>query len=385
MHLPTIILFAMLSNGIVGIYLYLLYRRKPKYNCFKLWALSCVSFMIGGSLAATRYYELPSFVSYFVADAFLLLAPIFILAGLIQFSRFRFTKNKRRQSLIIFVFALLALFLSHQHPALINIIAAILVGTLFLLCALLLRKSVFNEPVFTRVLTAIFVLHGFVLFSQSGLFVFAYLSDSTLSSPPGTMVTLVSHIMLTTLTALLLPWLCFLKLERKLTLKSQRDGLTKLSNREYFFEQVERYWHQYKSLPCGLLMIDVDYFKRINDKFGHATGDLALKEISKLLSKQVRNNDAVGRIGGEEFAILLVDAKEPEVIKIAQRIREQVANHLSIVDNKHLNLTVSIGVVPILPSDCHYSAVLKQADTALYTSKSVGRNTVTPANMSTEN
>ena len=340
--------------------------------------------MIGGLLTATRTYDVPSFLSFFVADVFLLLAPAFILAGLVQFSRFRFTKQKRKQSFVTFSSALLALLLSYQHPMLINIIAAVAVGSMFLVCSLLLRKSVFNEPVFTRVLTIIFVVHGMVLFIQAGLFVFAWITNNMSVSPSGTIATLISHIMLTTLTALLLPWLCFLKLERKLTLKSQRDGLTKLSNREYFFDQVERYWHQCSNIPCGLLMIDLDFFKRLNDQFGHATGDFALKEIAKLLSKQVRNNDAVGRIGGEEFAILLVDAEEPAVLKIAQRIREQVASELNIVDNKTVNLTVSIGVVAISPSECHYSSVFKQADIALYKSKSAGRNTVTPVSLRSE-
>ena len=116
MHLPTVVILALVINLIVGFYLYLLYRRKPKDRCFRLWSFSSISFVLGGTLVALRQYDIPAFFTFFIADCLLLLAPLFVLAGLIQFSRFRYTRRRRQQ-----VFAVLALitiaFLSvYQQP-----------------------------------------------------------------------------------------------------------------------------------------------------------------------------------------------------------------------------------------------------------------------------
>ena len=97
MHLPTLVIMTLATNVLIGFYLSVLYRRKPKDKCFKLWALSCGSFVIGAALASSRSYNIPEFFTFFVADFLLVLTPTFILLGLIQFSRFRYTKRKRKQ------------------------------------------------------------------------------------------------------------------------------------------------------------------------------------------------------------------------------------------------------------------------------------------------
>lgn len=377
MHIPTIIILALLLNAIAGFYLQVLYRRKRKHTCFHLWSLSCICFVLGAILATSRSYYISSVVSFFIADYLLFLAPVFILAGLIQFSRFRYTKLRRKQAKIGLITFALLLLLTHQHPALISLLTAIATALIFLLCALLLQKSVFTEPVFTRSLKTIFILHGLVMFTQACLIVLKWDTIDAVTLPEGTLFTLLSHIILTTLTALLLPWLCFLKLERKLTLKSQRDGLTKLANREYFFSQIERYWRNYPTLQSGLMMIDIDLFKSVNDNFGHAIGDRAIKSVAKVLSKQLRSNDIIGRIGGEEYAVLLVDVDTQTALNIAQRLCEQVAKQLQVVGGEPVALTISIGLVQLLPADHSHNEAYEAADAALYKSKRSGRNTVT--------
>ena len=94
MHLPTLIIMTLLINTIIGIYLYVLYQRNPKGLCFLYWALSCFSFVIGGTAAGLREFNYPIFITYFVADFFLISAPILVFAGLIKFSRIRVTRRK---------------------------------------------------------------------------------------------------------------------------------------------------------------------------------------------------------------------------------------------------------------------------------------------------
>ncbi|MDP5036670.1 MAG: GGDEF domain-containing protein [Alishewanella sp.] len=377
MHLPTVVILALVINLIVGFYLYLLYRRKPKDRCFRLWSFSSISFVLGGTLVALRPYDITAFFTFFVADCLLLLAPILVLAGLIQFSRFRYTRRRRQHAFVLLALIVIALLSVYHHPGILSVLVALAIGITFYLCAVLLQKSVITEPTFTRTLQGIFLLHALTMFTQVMLILWQWQSLDMNGLPESSVYTLLSHILLTTFTALLLPWLCFLKLERKLTLKSQRDGLTKLANREHFFNLVERYWQQQRPLPAVLMMIDIDFFKKINDKFGHAVGDSAIKAVAQLLSKQLRCNDIIGRIGGEEYAALLIDLDEATALKISQRLCEQVEKQLQFVADAKVELTISIGLVCVDTSQHDYVSALKAADEALYSSKRAGRNTVT--------
>lgn len=377
MHLPTLVLMTLATNVLIGFYLNVLYRLKPKNKCFNLWSLSCVSFVLGAALASSRSYALPEFFTFFIADYLLVLAPILILSGLIQFSRFRYTKLRRKQSFAALIAIFIFLLASYQHSELISFIASLIIGTTFSLCAFLLHKSVINEPILTRTLKIIFILHSSTMFVQAAMIIIDWGNTDPTGLPETSIYTLLSHILLTTLTALLLPWLCFLKLERKLTLKSQRDGLTKLYNREYFFCKVERYWQKSASLPTTIMMIDIDLFKNVNDNFGHAVGDCSIKSVAQVLSKQLRNYDIIGRIGGEEYAALLVDIDQQTAFKIGHRLCNQVATQLRFIGEDEVGITISIGMVQLQPANCSYDAAFKAADLALYASKKSGRNMVT--------
>ncbi|WP_438862433.1 diguanylate cyclase [Neptunicella sp.] len=381
MHLPTILAVTLMINLMVSFYLFILYQRRPKDKCFKFWAASCLSFVLGGSLAALRAYGFAPIITFFIADVLLLFAPVFILLGLIQFSRLRFTKIKRQRSYSFLALTIIVLFSTHQHAQIANIVAAIIIALLFFICAILLKKSVFSEPVYTRTLQFIFIFHSLIMLLQATLIATHWSSSDPQGLPASTAYTLISHVFLTTLTALLLPWLSFLRLERKLTLKSQRDGLTKLANREYFFSQLEKYWQENSGTSVTLMMIDIDHFKAINDNFGHAKGDDVLKNLASILSKCLRSGDIVARIGGEEFAVLLNNASADMAIDISQRLRQRVTEQMRYLDNDLVNVTISIGLANVTPAQHSFTAALKMADDALYQSKRDGRNTITLSNV----
>tara|TARA_R110002126_G_scaffold119373_5_gene260224 strand:+ start:3861 stop:4994 length:1134 start_codon:yes stop_codon:yes gene_type:complete len=375
---------ALVINLVVGVYLYLLYRRKPKDRCFKLWSYSCACFVLGSTLVVLRAYPVHSVVTYFIADCLLLLAPVYMLAGLVQFSRFRYTRRRRQLAVGALVVAIVIFFASYQQPGVLSIMVSLAIALTFCVCAYLLHKSIITEPTFTRTLQAVFVLHGLVMVVQAILVIVNWQHLNMHGLPESSVYTLLSHILLTTLTALLLPWLSFLKLERKLTLKSQRDGLTRLANREHFFNQLDRYWQQHPSTPAVFMMIDIDFFKNVNDSFGHAVGDRAIAAVAKLLSKQLRSNDIIGRVGGEEYAALLIDIDEQTALNISQRLCQQVAERLQYIDDAKVELTISIGMVHVIPSQHSPANAFKQADEALYASKNAGRNTVTMGMFSAE-
>lgn len=154
------------------------------------------------------------------------------------------------------------------------------------------------------------------------------------------------------------------------------DELTGVANRHAFFQygsaQIAQAQQQHS--PLTLLMLDIDHFKHINDNYGHSQGDEALRQFASLCTLILRSQDLLGRIGGEEFAVLL-EAPIEQSFAVAERLRQSVAQQQLQTTYGSLRLTVSIGLTVIVPEDSLESA-LWRADQALYAAKSQGRNQV---------
>lgn len=166
-------------------------------------------------------------------------------------------------------------------------------------------------------------------------------------------------------------------MEAQLQKLASTDPLTGLFNRRVFLEQLEQERAKVARLPhysAVLLMLDLDFFKRVNDDYGHATGDSVLKAFAEITRNTSRAIDIPARLGGEEFAILLSGADKNDALAMAERLREQVAT--TIIDHKAgpVQITVSIGAACILTDDVNGEAVLHRADAALYEAKERGRN-----------
>ncbi len=158
---------------------------------------------------------------------------------------------------------------------------------------------------------------------------------------------------------------------------ARTDPLTGLFNRRVFVEQLEQEKAKVARLnnySAVLLMLDLDFFKRINDNYGHATGDAVLKAFAKIAGKNLRSIDMPARLGGEEFAILLSGANKNEALAMAERLREQVAEIVILHEADQVRITVSIGAAMLSADDINGDAVLHRADVALYEAKDNGRN-----------
>ena len=159
---------------------------------------------------------------------------------------------------------------------------------------------------------------------------------------------------------------------------SRIDALTGLFNRRYFLEvstreliRAKRYNH-----ALSLLMIDVDHFKSINDTFGHHAGDQVLRSIGSICQKILRCNDIMGRIGGEEFSILLIEANITEAKLFAGRFLREISKNPVVTDMGKIFFTVSIGVAKDNEQILNVEDLMKKADIALYRAKGNGRNMV---------
>ncbi|MGM0451084.1 MAG: sensor domain-containing diguanylate cyclase, partial [Pseudomonadota bacterium] len=167
--------------------------------------------------------------------------------------------------------------------------------------------------------------------------------------------------------------------ERNLRQLATTDFLTGLPNRRTLMERLEEEWNRqqrHSPMPAVLLMLDVDHFKQINDRFGHGAGDQVLCDLADLFRRELRNFDLPARLGGEEFAMLVHDVDREKAVSIAERLRERIAESPSSTTEGEIPFTVSIGIAGFAPEDRSHEAVLQRADKALYRAKSEGRNRV---------
>ncbi len=170
-------------------------------------------------------------------------------------------------------------------------------------------------------------------------------------------------------------WLSFCAQRNRLQALALTDGLTGLLNRRAFEEALHRElnYAQRSGKSTGLILIDLDFFKSINDVHGHPAGDEVIRRVSSALQTGARGSDALARFGGEEFIVMLRDTDPLQASMIAERMRQQVASLRGLPDG--VRTTASIGVAVSSPFDTPDS-LLKNADDALYASKRAGRNTV---------
>jgi diguanylate cyclase (GGDEF)-like protein len=162
--------------------------------------------------------------------------------------------------------------------------------------------------------------------------------------------------------------------------EASRDGLTGLWNRKAILGILERdlLRAERDHEPVGLIMIDVDHFKAINDSRGHAAGDTVLRIIASGIAAVVRPYDSVGRCGGEEFLIVAPECGLAETWELAERVRSHVAGCSIIVDGSSVQVSLSLGVATGQTAG-EIEKLLHAADTALYQAKNAGRNRVEPS------
>jgi diguanylate cyclase (GGDEF)-like protein len=161
------------------------------------------------------------------------------------------------------------------------------------------------------------------------------------------------------------------------------DPLTGIANRRSFLQDGTELMKRLSTHPCptGVLLIDLDHFKSINDRFGHAIGDRVLQVFADTAKANTRSSDLIGRLGGEEFAAVLYNVSREKAVALAERIRSAFAEAASEVDGRPVAATVSIGVVLSQDATFDVPALLVQADQALYFAKERGRNRVEVATL----
>lgn len=166
--------------------------------------------------------------------------------------------------------------------------------------------------------------------------------------------------------------------EQQLKEMATTDPLTELFNRRRFMELAEQEFAKAKRYhrPLSMLMMDLDLFKNVNDTYGHDVGDVVLQSIALTASEQLRDTDVIGRIGGEEFAVILPETDMDHAVEVAERIRRSIENNPPVTPAGSLKITVSIGISSFEHAMEDLKTMLKESDTALYNAKNAGRNRI---------
>jgi two-component system, cell cycle response regulator len=155
------------------------------------------------------------------------------------------------------------------------------------------------------------------------------------------------------------------------------DGLTQIHNKRYLFEALDkelirarRYERQ-----LGLLIFDIDYFKRINDQYGHLAGDYVLRELARIVQERIRREEVFARYGGEEFVIVLPETPMQGAVTLAENLRGRVASHPFVFQGERIPVTISVGCA-MLAEEKGATELIQRADEKLYEAKRGGRNRV---------
>ncbi|WP_457596638.1 GGDEF domain-containing protein [Hydrogenimonas sp.] len=166
--------------------------------------------------------------------------------------------------------------------------------------------------------------------------------------------------------------------EQELEKISATDALTGLWNRRVFMEALEKEWNRFRRTgePFTLMILDIDFFKNVNDTYGHPIGDRVIARVARLLKEEVRDMDLPARIGGEEFAVILPRTNLKEALQIAERIKSAAAQEaFETKRGEHFGVTLSIGLA-VSEKGAQAADVIRRADDAMYLAKRRGRNRV---------
>ncbi len=377
LHIPTLALVAVFVTGILGLLLLLAWRRDQSTDALPWWG---GGYLIGGvsfGLLSARG-SIPDVFSIEIANGLLLLGYGFLLAGTRAFSG-------RETPVTTFLVAPLIWLTAMQVPTIaadINL-RVVIVSSMQCTFVLLMAYEFWREraePLLSRWPTIIVLCTHAVILSGRMIVVTVtpITSHADLFRSPMFALMAFGTVLYTITFAFLLLSMTKERTEMLHKIASLVDPLTGLANRRAFMMDADATiaTRASRSEPLAVLVADLDHFKAINDVYGHAVGDRVLKTFATVLNRCVGMTDFPGRLGGEEFAILLPGKGEAAARELAERIRRTFAEGASEVNGHSVAATVSIGVSASRIGVHDLEGLIGQADRALYQAKEAGRNRV---------
>lgn len=376
LSLPIGIVMAFAINLLVSAYFFVLYKEQREHQSYLYWAVSCALFSLG--IAATVGSQSLGGLQILNTIACLLLysATYGLFYGLNAFELTRSSSRLFRKAQTLFFAGAAAILVASLYGQIVNATASVCMAIMFLVTEGFFyhRRSPYQTAY--SALRAVLLLHAFVLFLQGVVILVMMASGNDSAIVQLFETTLLTHLLLTVATALLLPVLHVLRQRRKWEKLASRDELTGLLSRRTFIQQAYASIADTKIEKHSLLMVDIDHFKTINDQYGHQCGDDVLRQVARTLRSGIRESDIIGRLGGEEFAILMPGLPVDRAHVVANRLLQAVADNEVWYEDNVINATVSIGIAASTDVLDTWDSLLENADRALYSAKREGRNLV---------
>lgn len=374
----TLIVVNALLAVVSALVMYIVYANNRQAAGLRYWGTSNLCFALGFALLLV-YYRIPLYLDTLVANLLIDLGSILAYAAVLQF-----LGRPRRELWPILpsaalIVAEIFLFLSRGVDMSLMVPlggSARAIVTLGVGWQLLRNAGPQVRPAST--LSAVFhFLWAAMLLGRVAWWRFGGFAE--IDWDPTTPGALMARILLTFVVTPSYLWMLARRMDYELIRLAREDALTGVANRRAIWDQAPQALadaaRRGKSL--SLLMIDVDFFKSVNDRFGHAVGDQVLVGIAEELSAQVRGRDLIARIGGEEFMVLLPDIDADDAANLAERLRRAVERReFPLVGGDVLRCTVSIGMSLFEGEDRDWECLVQDADSALYCAKRLGRNRV---------
>ena len=343
------------------------------------WWVAATLLQPAGFVLLAQRYHLPEWLTIVVANTLIALAFAAYAVALRRFFHLRV------RPLLLVVMVLLAMAISVWwglvRPDLTLRLIAISIALAWMLgySALTIYRSPEAAGAVRHVAGGAFVFSAAVMLYRAGvlmvdpdqvLTVFQLTHVQLLTYAVGSVLPVVA-----TLGFLLL---CTERSQRELERAARIDFLTGVYNRRAIEELGTRAIAAARrhGMPLSLLVVDIDHFKRINDELGHAAGDVALVQAVDRIRESLRAEDLLGRLGGEEFIVLMPNTDNASAAAAAERIRESFSGEPLVLGEQRRAVTLSIGVAVLAPADRHFSQLLQRADRAMYAAKNAGRDLV---------
>jgi len=355
----TIAFFNSQANQYKGISLY-------------MWGAVCAAI---GFFATTLYFLFPdNLVLRFGAGDFLILACYFYCLGIARFLEFDFNSRWLFGFLVLSLATINYIFVFNSTSIIIPLVMPIY-GIIFygIACYFLWqrRHANFSSSLYFMLFSLIFII---VVFVAHGYVLIVYQVTSSIQNKPFNNVFLLAIFISGYLRNVGFIMMVSQRLYQDLREAALCDFLTQIYNRratQQFLDQQFNQFQRYKT-ACSLILLDIDHFKRVNDTYGHETGDKILQMVAYTLKSQLRKTDVLGRWGGEEFLCILPNTSLEEAKLVAEKLRREIAE----TEAAGITCTISLGVKMLDHNDHTIDEAVKRADDALYKAKDSGRNCV---------
>jgi diguanylate cyclase (GGDEF)-like protein len=377
----TLVLALLIMNVLLGSLCLAVARGERASSALRDWGTSCLIYAIGLLITQQRY--LPSALTATVGNALIAWAPVWAARGALTYCQ-RQPNWSQVNGFLGVTIAVIVLDNFWWHSALVNFVApAPIAIILFAVGATSLLRSPINDAHSASQFMAGMMWFAVIVWTLRIATLLGAMDLHSDRERADFIIALfaIAQLVVSVATTMALFWIEVRRMEAALTKVAFSDALTELPNRRAtiarFQEEAQRAARSNHFF--ALMVIDLDHFKRINDTYGHLAGDAVLKHAASTLGSAIPPNDLLGRIGGEEFAVLLTAENVEKAMSIAERLRSRIQHSVCNFANQSLRVTLSAGVALFPNEGRDWDSLLAVADARCYASKQAGRNCVTGA------